>query len=159
MLALIALILSAPSSARPVNSELIKGLWEGEMEVFHAPAFPDNSGTLKFRLEIGDDGAEFSIFREDANVWSSFNAPRAVGQFEHGAMYIVTNHTAGFNELISINVVHLNEARLYVYVSRVVDNFVAQADGPMRHFPVFSKGEMRRVEPDGSSMQAGLSSP
>ncbi|MEM6514535.1 MAG: hypothetical protein AAF660_16105 [Pseudomonadota bacterium] len=145
LLLLFALCFSPPLASQQPGSNSLHGVWEGDLDVVYAPDFPDGASSLAFRLEINDREVRFSIYLDEQNRWSPFSAPQAVGSFRRGAMYVINNHQSGFNESLSVNVVQLDEERLYVYVSRVVDNFAAKPDQVMRHFPVFSKGEMRRA--------------
>ena len=119
------------------------GTWTGIVSTF-SPLGDDK--TFLYRFEIRDRVTAFVLETEDAD-------PTELGQCfevridERRLHCTQIRTTAEWVELFDFDFIRLDEGRIYLYVTRTVDNSQLDPDHPERHFIYQFGGELLRNEP------------
>ena len=123
------------------------GIWEGELDIIHAPNHEGFGSTVRHRFEFTKD--DIVISQEYNDEWLYFNAKSEVSYKTKSHVFIHNiSDTGDYIQIYSMNFIRLDEETIYAYVSRVVENYNLQNEEKYRHFPVFAKGIIKKKKVD-----------
>lgn len=117
------------------------GVWEGELDIIHAPDHKEFTKSIKYRFEFTETSVLIS--QKHGKDWLYNKSPPEIAYKTNNHVFMHTIYDSGqYIEMYSINLVYLDNKNLYAYVSRVVENYTIENKKKFRHFPVFAKGKL-----------------
>lgn len=119
------------------------GVWEGDLKIIHAPEHEAFADSMIHRFEFTDTSA--SIAQKHNKEWLYNKSIPEIVYKSSNHVFMHTVHDSGqYIQIYSFNFVHLGDDSMYVYVSRVVENYTLDKEEQFRHFPVFAQGILSR---------------